>query len=226
MLNAPGWRDIKVGDEWAGNGEFAWFRFQFTVPEEFAGKTLVAIFRFGKTGWLGGEGCLFVNGVPYQGIDPNHPDVVLAEKAKAGETFDLLAECVSTPVWQGIKHKMVLEQADIAVLNHDVKEYYYDLGFILGIAESLPKGDRRRATIVRLANKSVDVFDPSAGSFDKLAESARKASKILAPLYKAPANASALEFACNGHSHIDVAWLWPMRKPCANVRELFQLLTA
>ncbi|MCL6519447.1 MAG: alpha-mannosidase [Armatimonadetes bacterium] len=208
-LNASDWRIIKVGDEWAGGGEFAWFRFQFTVPREFAGKTLVALFRFGKTGWLGGEGCLFIDGIPYQGIDPNHPDVILTEKAKPGEKFDIVVACVSTPVWQGIKHKMVLEQADIAVLNTDVKDYYYDLGFILGIAESLPKGDRRRARIVRIANKSVDSFNPDANSFDALAESARNAARILMPLYKAPANASSLEFACNGHSHIDVAWLWP-----------------
>ena len=48
-----------------------------------------------------------------------------------------------------------------------------------------------------------------AGSFDGLAKTAQKAAAILKPLYKNQADASALEFACNGHSHIDVAWLWP-----------------
>ncbi len=208
-LKASGWRDIKVGDQWAGNGEFAWFKMQFTVPKEFDGKTLVGLFRFGTTGWLGGEGCLFINGVPYQGVDPNHPDVILAEKAKAGQKYELVAECVSTPVWQNQRHVVKLERADIAVLNHEVKDYYFDLNFISMLAEQLPKEDRRRAVVVRTANKSVDAFNPEAGSFDGLSDSAKKAAKILAPVYKNPANASAIEFACNGHSHIDVAWLWP-----------------
>ncbi len=208
-LKASGWKDIKVGDEWAGDGQFAWFRMQFTVPKEFDGKTLVAILRFGAGGWNGGEGCLFINGVPYQGIDANHTDVVLAKKAKAGAKYDLVFECVSTPVWQNIRHKIKLEQADIACLNYDVQDYWYDLGFITSIAEQLPWGSRRRATIVRAANKSVDAFDFEAASFDAFSETARNARKILAPLYKKPAEASALEFACAGHSHIDVAWLWP-----------------
>lgn len=208
-LRADDWRTIRQGDFWAGNGEFAWFRMRFTVPKEFAGKKLVAILRFGSKEWLGGEGCLFINGVPYQGVDPHHPEVVLAEKAKAGQRYELVTECVSTPVWQRVRHKVEFEQADIAVVIPDVWDYWYDLGFIMQLAEALPVNNRRRATIVRVANKSVDVFDPEAGSFDGLAESARKARAILAPLYKKPAEASALEFACNGHSHIDTAWLWP-----------------
>ena len=208
-LKASGWRDIEVGDEWAGNGEFAWFTMQFTVPKEFDGKTLVGLFRFGTTGWLGGEGCLFINGVPYQGVDPNHPDVILAEKAKAGQKFDLVFECVSSPVWQNQRHKLKLERADIAALNLQVKDLYFDLNFISCLAESLPKESRRRAVIIRTANKSVDAFDPEAGSFDALSESATKAARIVAPLYKKPAEPSALEYACHGHSHIDVAWLWP-----------------
>ena len=139
-LKASGWKDIKVGDEWAGDGQFAWFRMQFTVPKEFDGKTLVAILRFGAGGWNGGEGCLFINGVPYQGIDANHTDVVLAKKAKAGAKYDLVFECVSTPVWQNIRHKIKLEQADIACLNYDVQDYWYDLGFITSIAEQVRDG--------------------------------------------------------------------------------------
>ena len=223
-LEAGGWKDIKVGDEWAGDGQFAWFRMQVTVPKEFDGKTLVGLFRFGTSGWNGGEGCLFINGVPYQGVDPNHPDVILAEKAKAGHKLDLVFECVSSLIWQNQIHKLKLERAEIAVLNREVKDYWFDLGFITGIAESLPKESRRRATIVREANKSVDAFDveaaraagngagsasAEAGSFEKFSETAKKADKFLAPLYKKPAEPSALEFACHGHAHIDVAWLWP-----------------
>ena len=208
-LKAPGWKEIKIGDEWAGNGEFAWFKMNFTVPKEFDGKTLVGLFRFGTAGWLGGEGCLFINGTPYQGVDPNHQEVILAEKAKAGQKFELVAECVSTTVWQNVRHKVKLEQADIAVLNHEVKDYFYDLNFFTNLASALPAGSRRRSTIIYTGNKSVDAFEFEAASFDGLSKTAQKAASILKPLYKAPAEASSLEFACNGHSHIDVAWLWP-----------------
>ena len=208
-LKASGWKDIKVGDEWGGNGEFAWFRLQFTVPKEYAGKRLVAILRLGLISWHGGEGCVFIDGVPYQGIDRNHTEVTLAEKAEPGKKYDLVVECVSTEVWQYKVGKVRLEQADIAALNPEVKDYWYDLGFITKIAANLPMNSRRRVTIIRTANKSVNAFDFEAAGYDALSETARKAKKILAPLYKAPAESSALEFACAGHSHIDVAWLWP-----------------
>lgn len=208
-LSSDGWQEIRVGDKWAEDGEFGWFRMNFSVPEDLAGKPLVAILRFGTTGWLGGEGCLFIEGVPYQGVDANHPEVILRDEAKAGENIELVVECVSTTVWQNIRHEVKLEQAHIAALNPDVRDYWHDLAFIVGVAESLPPGSRRRATIIRTANESVDAFDPYADEFETLAKSARKSAQIIAPLYEVPAEASALEFACAGHSHTDVAWLWP-----------------
>ncbi|MHB0999605.1 MAG: alpha-mannosidase [Armatimonadota bacterium] len=208
-LKADGWHDIKVGDDWGGNGEFAWFRLQFTVPEEFAGKTLVAIMKLGLSGWLGGEGCLFIDGVPYQGIDRNHPEVILTRDAKPGQKYDLVVECVSTEVWRYKTGKVKLEQADIAVINQDAWNYWFNLELLGKIAEVKQPNDRRRATIVRALNKSVDAFDMDAQTFNEVSETAKKADAFIKPLYDLPAEASALELACAGHSHIDVAWLWP-----------------
>ncbi|MHB1456364.1 MAG: alpha-mannosidase [Armatimonadota bacterium] len=208
-VNADGWQEIKVGDEWGGNGEFAWFKLSFTVPDEYAGKPLVAIMKLGLSGWLGGEGCLFIDGVPFQGIDRYHPEVILTKCAKPGDKYDLVVECVSTEVWRYKTGKVKFEQADIAVINQDAWDYWFDLGLLIKIAEVQKPDSRRRATIVREVNKSVDLFDMDAKSFDELSATAIAAREIIKPLYDLPAEASALEVACAGHSHIDVAWLWP-----------------
>jgi len=203
VLSASGWHQIKVGDEWGGNGEFGWFRLEFSVPAEYSGKTLTALLN------LGGEGCLFVNGEPYQGVDRFHSEVILAEKATAGDKYELIAECVSSQVWQNQRHKVKVEQASIAVLIPAVRDYFFDLRFLLDVASSLPWGSRRRSTIIRAVNKSVDAFNHSAQTFEALTDSALKAREIIAPLFDNPAVASSIELACVGHSHIDTAWLWP-----------------
>ncbi len=208
-LKTDGWHNINIGDEWGGNGEFAWFRLQFTVPEEYAGKPLAAILKLGLHGWLGGEGCLFIDGVPYQGIDRNHPEVILSKNAEAGKKYDLIIECVSTEVWRYQTGKVKLEQAEIAAINQNVWDYWYDLGLLIKIAEVQKQDSRRRATIVRTVNKSVDLFDMETTDFSELSAAADAARDIIKPLYALPAEASSMELACAGHSHIDVAWLWP-----------------
>ena len=81
-----GWKTIKVGETWGGDGMSAWFRRTVRVPERFAGKPVdLGIY-------LGGDSLLSVNGVPHHGLDPFRDAVPLLRPARGGEELTLEIE--------------------------------------------------------------------------------------------------------------------------------------
>ncbi len=202
-VSAADFRPIKTGDTWGAGVVTGWLKLRFTLPESFAGKPAAALLN------LGLEGCVFENGTPAQGIDVFHEEFLLAENAEAGKTYEFVVEGRPGAFWLGDMNPATIKRAEIATINRKVEQYWYALGFLIMLAEQLPETSVRRAKLIRGMDESVKLFDFSNLDESALRESATRAYSALAPLLDKPADASALEFTCCGHSHIDTAWLWP-----------------
>jgi len=198
---------IGVGEEWGGNCN-GWFRIRFTVPKEWAGKTVTSFFDFGA------EACAYLNGEPRQGIDRHHPEMLLIQSAKGGEEFEIIVDAISGHAWtpDAPGKKSCLSRAEIATRNIEVENYYFTLETLCLLADALPQDSTRRQRIIYHLNKSVDAFDYTHTDEASLRESATRALELLKPVVECPAEASATNLAVHGHSHIDVAWLWPYRE--------------
>lgn len=198
---------VKPGDMWGGGGVNGWFRLRFSIPQEFAGREVAAVLDFG------GEGCAFINGQPYQGVDGNHQEVLLQKKAKGGEDYEILVD-VNSIHWHNphdpAKRRFV--RAELVTRNPEVRELFFNMDVLWILAGQLPKDSTRRARIIYVLNRSVDAFDYTDTDDASLKKSAKAANAILQPLMECRANDSALNVAVHGHSHIDVAWLWPYRE--------------
>ena len=75
---------------WYGPDEHYWFRADLTVPQEFAGRSVWMNVRTQIDEYDDGKNpqfLLFVNGEVEQGLDMNHREVRLTERAAGGETF-------------------------------------------------------------------------------------------------------------------------------------------
>lgn len=205
-VSASDYRPIRVGEHWGG-GCNGWFKIKFDIPKEWKGKQVAAYFDFG------GEACAFIGGKPYQGIDHNHREVLLATNAKGEEAFELVVDAASSEPWNPRQTRKVhFSRAEIGTRNMDVREYWYSLEFLRLLAERLPADSARRAKIVYLLNKSVDAFDYTNTDEASLRKSALAAQRIIKPLLDCKASASALNIAAVGHSHLDVAYRWPYRE--------------
>lgn len=202
-VTSEGYRPIKVGENWGGNGKSGWFKIRFALPPSFAGKPSAALIN------IGFEGCVFVDGAPHQGVDRWHEEVLLAEKSEPGAKYELVIEAMSGEYWQNRTEPAVFKRAEIATINREVNDYWYALGFLLQLAETLPEKSVRRARLIRGLNKSVNLFDLDNTDEDSLRQSAIEAYDKLKPLLEKKAEPSALNLTCTGHAHIDVAWLWP-----------------
>ncbi|MCX8053857.1 MAG: alpha-mannosidase, partial [Armatimonadetes bacterium] len=202
-VKAHDYRPIKVGDQWGG-GVNAWFKISFSIPHSFRGREVVLAID------IEGEGCAFLDGKPYQGIDANHTEILLTPKAKGGEKFDFVIDAISKH-WMNFRDQSpkTLRRAELATRNADVKDYFFNLDILYHLADAIPEDSPRRARIIYILNKSVDAFDYTNTDDESLRQSSIRANAILKPLLDCRANASATNVAVHGHSHIDVAWLWP-----------------
>lgn len=205
-IKAKGWKPIKVGDHW-GNGGNGWFKIKITIPKEWKGKEVAAYLNFG------GESCAFLDGKPYQGIDGNHEELLLAKSAKGGEVFDFVVDAASAKPWDPKVTKSVhFSKAEIGTRNPEVQEFWFNLEILHLLALQLPADNARRAKIVYVLNKAVDAFDYTNTDEASLRRSAMKANITLRPVLRKRSEPSATDVAVHGHSHIDVAWLWPYRE--------------
>jgi len=205
-IKARDYKPISVGEHWGG-GCNGWFKIAIEIPKAWKGKEVAAYFDFG------GECCAFIDGKPYQGIDTNHEEVLLTRSAKGGEKIDLVVDAASSKPWDPNESRKVhFSKAEIGTRNPELQEFWFNLEILHLVAEQLPFESARRAKIVYLLNQAVDAFDYTHTDEATLRKSALKANGIIKPLLACRADASATNVAVHGHSHIDVAWLWPYRE--------------
>jgi len=197
---------VGVGRRWGRPWAAAWFRYKFTIPSELAGRT---VFVFLDDG---GEGTCFLDGPPLQGLDANHREIRLLEKAQGGETFDLLVESVPQSDVVRFRGQRQLERAELGALVPQVWNLYHDLVVLTDLARQLPPDSTRRDRLLYLVNRALDRFDYDGSTPAELEAAAKACREILRPLFECHAAASAQNFACVGHAHIDVLWLWPWRE--------------
>ena len=219
------YRPFKVGEGWGRGGSNAWFRVSFTVPKEFAGRDVTSFFKFGKER---DEACLFLDGKPFAGLDRFHNEVLLLKNARGQETFEFVVDARAGAPWdpegsdtEYSNEQAILERAEIATVNREVRQYWYSLDTLYLLADRLPQDSTRRAKIIYTLNKSVDAFDYTHTDDTSLRKSALAAEAVLRPLLECPAEASALEFSVMGHSHIDSAWRWPFKESVRKTSRTF-----
>jgi len=196
-------RPVAVGHQWGRPWATAWFRYRFTIPPELDGRT---VFVFLDDG---GEGACFFEGVPLQGLDRNHREIRLLERARAGDRFELLVESVPQADVVRFRGRRKLDRAELGGLVRGVWDLYYDLRVLSDLARHLPPESTRRARILYVLDRALDRFDYDAEDPERLEQAAAECRAVLRPLFECRAAPSAQRFACVGHAHIDVMWLWP-----------------
>ncbi len=222
-----GWNPFQVMDRWGGKDQTTWFRMRAVVPPEFAGHRVVAILvpclhteipgmrRHDESG----EALAYVNGKPFQGIDRHHDFMVLSDKAKAGETFDIALEGAAGTRYDGVH---TFGCADLAVMNADAWDFYWDARVVMDVVTHLPEADTARRRLFKALFSTVCMVELPHKGTEIYWESLRKARLVLkAHLTGFPANAGAGRLALIGHSHIDTAWLWPLRETRRKVGRTF-----
>jgi alpha-mannosidase len=213
------WPVAKKGQLLGRINEFIWIRNRVVIPRDFAGGRVFLYINTEAAGALFGQrGLAYVNGVETVGLDRFHKDVLLADRARGGERFDIAAEIYTGPV-EGFKildfgdertfvSRTILESAELRLVDEDAWKAYYDFWSAADILEATQAGSRIEAEVLAAIDEAITalrLYDDSARS-----DGFRKASSVLhRTLFSGQKGDASGRILAIGQSHIDMAWLWP-----------------
>lgn len=211
----------------------------FAAPQEYrfdgpwAGASLPAKFRAGKTVFLKAranvpasaspadtyltfgmadmEGMLSIDGQPYAGMDFAHTRIPIPRTGR----MEIAAEFISVPTsYHMPEHASKMGEfhgISIATVDRGIEALYYDVRFAWETAHTLAD-TRRKALLddaVEAALLAVDLTLPRPRLRKEVANASRTLKRKLAAIAPDP---EAGGIYAVGHTHIDTAWLWPLRE--------------
>lgn len=211
---------VGKGDVWGKEWDCGWFRITGKIPECAKGQKVVLYLD------IHGEICIFdQDGVPLMALTsgsclrPSQDfgcfgirkrELVLSEKAKGGEAFEFWGDAGCNYITGvGIANRPdtgKIEFADIAVCRDNVKELFYDSFILYDLMKELTT-DSARYYKIRQA-----LFEASTVLFDYTDDEIAGASVILKKELNKKGGDPDLTISALGHSHIDLAWKWPIRE--------------
>ncbi|MFD8758374.1 alpha-mannosidase [Streptomyces mirabilis] len=238
---AAPYKPFAMDTPWGPPWGTTWFRLRGSVPADWTGKRVEAVFDLGFVGdWPGNQAEALVHlpdGVPLKAVNPQNQYVPIAHPATGGEEIHYLVEAASNPdilandfagptplgdrLTAGDKPLYTFKRADIAILDENVWHLDLDVQVLRELMLELGDLDPRRHEIMIALDRAMDALD-----LDDISGTAAAARAVLAPTLAKPAHASAHTLSAAGHAHIDSAWLWPIRETKRKTSRTFSNVTA
>jgi alpha-mannosidase len=157
------------------------------------------------------EGMLSVNGRPFTGVDANHLRIAVP----AQQHLELAAEfmCVSDSLSRPERRseKARLREVAFVEIDAEIEALYYDLWFTWDAAKQA-RDERRRQRLhaaLEQALLAIDVTAPQDAFCADVSHARALLRNAIAAIAPDPEGG---RIFLTGHSHIDTAWLWPLRE--------------
>ena len=227
------------GTPWGAKWEYAWFRGSVMLPDAAQGQWVALVSGApGKNFSLdpGGEGRYIINGRDAGGRDWARPFHLLTQDGMPGERFDILVEayaghgptnCGGGPSLDGEETvpeppatQRTVPATTFGIWQEEVYQAWLDLTTLLELRDGLDADSLRVQEIDAGLREFTLVADPELPRAEAR-QSVRQARARLQPLLACVNGPTAPTFFCFGHSHIDVAWLWPLRETEAKCARTF-----
>lgn len=207
---------IEEGQKWSCDlWDCGWFHVTGKVPARPDGCELYLAFD------CDGEGCVFdTNGNPIRGITnvssefdrelglPGKKYVALSECVRAGEgEIDLWIETGNNDLF-GNKHTECVVECAVVACDVERLALFYDYAYLHNLMENVPDVDPLHYTLAYALEKvavrsTIDMDGASIAECREILRPHLERKNIPDPL---------LKFYAVGHSHLDLAWLWPLRE--------------
>lgn len=192
---------------WYGTDEHYWFRSKITIPENFNNKTVFLKAATQVDHWDDAKNpqfLMFVNGEVTQGLDINHQMAMLADNAKAGDTY-----VIDLQAYTGIMFAELSFTLELAVQDDKINKLYYDIEVPRRAFSRMPEDDKTRKDLVTVLNNTINLIDLRTPYSQDFYESVEKATQYIEKaMYEDMAGYDDVIATCIGHTHIDVAWWW------------------
>ena len=215
-----GFESFEYGELWSEPkfNNYALFRFEATIPEEYNGKKVVLRVSTNQAGGVNAlrpQMLAFINGKPVQGLDTNHERVLLSSNAKAGDKYSIHIYAFSGLTTTMPEPSIALKEAegvrfyaDLQVRDDELCDYYYNLSVPFSYLKYLDESHYDYQTILTALNESLTKADLRNPHSEEFYKGIREANKFLKEGLYSKKYTDNGKVTLVGHTHIDVAWLW------------------
>ncbi len=211
-----------AGTAWGAKWEYGWFRTTVVVPAAAKGQRLELKLD------VGAESRVMVNGKAAGARDQQHQTITLARRARPGDSFDILVEgyaghgpmvCGAGPVTPPGRlsvpepgpTQVHIGESTFGIWQEDVYQLWIDVETLAELRNALDQNLLRVAQIDEALMEFTTLADLEA-PLPELLAGVRNARARLQPLLACVNGSTAPTLYAYGHSHIDVAWLWPLQE--------------
>ncbi len=229
-----GWQPLGKNMPWGGMDVNLWVRGKYTVKPSEAGRKLLAVSHAD-----GREELFFVNGEPTglfswknRAVSAEHAERLITQNAQAGEEYELALECLdrlrssgqdpfspSAPEDDYDPAKddepgCVYGGIDICMENEELRAFTLDMRELLQIALDLPDMGYLKSEAERVLDKVAEnlILCPREYGRDEWMRSVRQCLTFTRSYFTGHGNPLLGDVSLVGHSHLDTAWLWPVRE--------------
>ena len=205
------WPIFDCSDTWGGPDYHAIFAFSVTLTKAMAGRVVGFSLDTGADDIWNTDNpqiMVYINGVLTCAMDLNHHEVILSDYAVPGEIYDIrLYAYVNSPGKSNFLYIKVFEKEP------EAEALYYDMKLPLEAAKQMRPEEEKRRKLLELLNKAGDLLDLRRKGSDEYRASLTAASAWLKEnLYEREWEVDGPTVYALGHTHIDVAWKWPLRQ--------------
>lgn len=223
---AAGWRAFSVNDVWgSGKDGHAWFRFDINVPADWQGKAVALSVATACTGWdeFNPQLLCYVDGRMRQGMDANHRTV----RIEAGKDRHIALYAYTgyeSYIFKGLPDVVRQMQffAEFVLIDTETEALFFDMEVPFSVLSYTDPESREYAGILDALNDCANLLDlrtPHSAAYE---ESVRKAREYIRKnYYEKNEDADFPTLTCIGQTHIDTAWVWPMRQTREKVQRSF-----
>ena len=207
------------GTPWGAKWEYGWFQGEVVVPAAAAGRRIALKID------VGGESAIYVNGIAAGAVDRQHTEITLSLCGLPGERYELVIEGyaghgprVSTvgptpPDRETVPEpgatQAVVSESTFGIWEEEAYQLWLDVETLYHVRNSIDANSLRVAEIDRALRDFTVIVDFEL-CHSEMMGTIRAARGHLRPLLECVNSSTAPTMFMVGHSHIDVAWLWPL----------------
>lgn len=214
------WQTFGPDETWGGSDRHYWFTASVTVTEVLAGKRVLAILGTGATDIWNTDNpqiLVYIDGKMAGTMDMNHQEILLTDQATAGTQYELAFYTYSNSTRRTNFFHLTVCGYDL-----QISKLYYDMKVPFEAAELLPEEDLERIEAFQILNETASQLDFSRAGLPVFTEQVALADQYLMKHYYSGRNEHPVTVHSVGHTHIDVAWKWPLRQTRQKTVRSFQ----
>ncbi len=221
---------LPFGGKWGGkNDTHAWFLFEVDVADVENCHSEIFV-DSGVNGWdlSNPQFLVYLDGKMAQGLDTNHRSFAVGTGCHQVCLYAYAGYQISTEFAQDLSLQIfdynnpLSLDAQLNIVDDRVEKLSNDIFVLLNALSVMPQNTKQHSDVLNFVNTAFNLVDFTGVTKQPFGQSCKAASDYLwKEFFHSYCKGSDVSVSCIGHTHLDIAWLWPKRQTREKVQRSF-----